>query len=230
MPKLAADTVNTAMPVFNGLLLKPDTLIYTVSMEIRGQQLRLDVARTIVKAAYAGKDVWRIIEETSGAMGSGVDTVEADAVTLLPVRRSATQGQAKIAVSYSANTIDGMLSMGPQEMPIKAQTTNTVLPDGAGMELPISTLPLAEGYKTTLYQFDIMTQKQKAIGLTVVASEIITIAAKDFDTWKVALVPKDGESGGIKLWIAKDNRRIIKTESKLTPQAGGGSAIMELIK
>ena len=72
--------------------------------------------------------------------------------------------------------------MGPQEMPIKAQTTNTVISDGAGMELPISTLPLAEGYKATLYQFDMMTQKQKAIGLAVVSSEKVTIAVKDFDT------------------------------------------------
>jgi len=119
--------------------------------------------------------------------------------------------------------------MGPQEMPVKVQTTNTVLPDGAGMELPISTLPLSEGYKAAIYQFEIMTQKQKAIGLTVVASEKITGAAKEIDTWKIELTPKDGEPGGIKMWVEKDSRKILRTESKLPPQAGGGIAVMELI-
>jgi hypothetical protein len=75
-----------------------------------------------------------------------------------------------------------------------------------------------------------MTQKQKAMGLAVVASEKVTVAAKDFDTWKVEITPKDGEPGGTKLWIAKDSRRIIRTESKLLPQAGNGIAVMELTK
>jgi dipeptidyl aminopeptidase/acylaminoacyl peptidase len=230
MPKPVTEVTKEVMPTFNGALLTPDTLLYTVKMEIRGQQLTLNATRTIVKATYAGKDVWRIIEETSGAMGSGVDTLDMDAATLLPLRRFATQGPGKMVFTYSANAVEGKLIMGPQEMPIKAQTINTVLPDGAGMEVPISTLPLAEGYKATLYQFETMAQKQKAIGLAVVASEKVMVAVKYFDTWKVELTPKDGESGGTKLWIAKDSRRIIKTESKLPPQAGGGIAVMELTK
>ena len=215
---------------FNGSLLNPDTLQYTVTMEIRGQKLTMKTTRKIVKAISAGKDIWRIIEENSGAMGSGIDTLELDAASLLPLRRVATQGQGKMFFTYSTSTVEGKIIMGPQEIPIKAQTTNTVLPDGAGMEVPISTLPLAEGYKATLYQFEMMTQKEKAIGLAVVASENITVATKVFDTWKVELTPKDGEPGEIKLWIAKDTRRIIKNESKLPPQAGGGIAVMELTK
>ena len=162
-------------------------------------------------------------------MGSGIDTLDMDAVTLLPVRRAAIQGSGKVVFNYSANAVEGKIMMGPQEMPVKVQTTNTVLPDGAGMELPISTLPLSEGYKAVIYQFEIMTQKQKAIGLTVVASEKITGAAKEIDTWKIELTPKDGDPGGIKMWVEKDNRKILRTESKLPPQAGGGIAVMELI-
>jgi dipeptidyl aminopeptidase/acylaminoacyl peptidase len=229
MPKPVAAT-NEPMPSFNGTLLKPDTLQYTTKMEIRGQQLTINATRIISRATSAGKDVWRVVENASGAMGSGVDTLDMDATTLLPVRRSATQGPVKMAVTFSANAVEGKLVMGPQEMPIKATTTNTVLPDGAGIELPLSTLPLAEGYKATLYQFETMSQKQKAMGLVVVASEKVTVATKSFDTWKVEMASKEGESGSSKLWIAKDSRRIIKTETKLPPQAGGGTAVMELSK
>ena len=230
LPKPATEVTKDVMPAFNGSLLTPDTLIYTIKMEIGGKQLTINTTRTIVKATYAGKDVWRIVEATSSAMVSGVDTLDMDAAILLPVRRSATQGQAKMNITFTANSIDGKLVMGSQEMPIKAQTTSAVLSDGAGMEVPICTLPLAEGYKATLYQFETMAQKQKALGLTVVASEKVTAAAKTFDTWKVELTPKDNEPGGSKLWIAKDSKRIIKTETKLPPQAGGGIAVMELAK
>jgi dipeptidyl aminopeptidase/acylaminoacyl peptidase len=230
MPTSVAETAHEAMPVFNGSLLNPDTLHYNVAMEIRGQSLTIHATRTIMKATYAGKDVWRIIEESSSAMVSGIDTLDIDAATLLPVRRSATQGPAKITITYSSHSVDGKIVMGPQEMPIKAQTTNTVLPDGAGMEVPICTLPLVEGYKATLYQFETMMQKQKTIGLTVVGSETITAAAKNFDTWKIELTPKDGEPGGSTLWIVKESRRLVKAESKLPPQAGGGTAVMELAK
>jgi hypothetical protein len=75
-----------------------------------------------------------------------------------------------------------------------------------------------------------MSQKEKGLGLEVVASEKVTAAAKDFDAWKVEITSNDGETGGTKLWIAKDSRRIIRTESKLPPQAGGGIAVMELTK
>jgi dipeptidyl aminopeptidase/acylaminoacyl peptidase len=230
MPKPVTDSSTESIPVFNGSLLKTDTLRYTVKMEIRGQQLTIHTTRTIVKAIYAGKDIWRVIEETSGALGSGIDTIDMDAVTLLPVRRSAILGSGKIVLGYAAHTVEGTLIMGQQEIPIKVQTTNTVLPDGAGLELPISTLSLTEGYQATIYQFEIMTQKQKAIGLTVVASEKVTETGKAFDAWKIELTPKDGESGGTKIWIAKDDRRIMRTESKLPPQAGGGIAVMELTK
>jgi dipeptidyl aminopeptidase/acylaminoacyl peptidase len=229
MPK-PVEVSKEEMPAFNGSLLKSDTLSYTVKMDIRGQQMTMTVKRTIAKANYSGKDVWRVIEESSGAMGSGVDTLDMDAATLLPVRRFATQGPGKMVFTYSGNVVDGKLIMGPQEMPIKAKTDNTVLPDGAGIELPLSTLPLADGYKATLYQFEMMAQKQKAMGLTVAGSEKVTVAGKEFDTWKVELTPKEGDTGGTKLWITKDTRRIVKSESKLPPQAGGGLATMELVK
>ena len=75
-----------------------------------------------------------------------------------------------------------------------------------------------------------MQQKQKAIGLAVVASDKVTLAARDFDTWKIELTPNEGEPGGTKIWIAKDSRKVVKTEAKLPPQAGGGTAIMEWTK
>ncbi len=229
-PKPVAEVSNELKPVFNSTLLRPDTLQYVTNMEINNQKMKISSTRMIMKATIAGKDIWRVVENSSGAMGSGIDTLDMDATSLLPIRRSATQGQAKLMITYSANTVEGKILMGPQEMPINAKTNNTVFPDGAGIELPLSTLPLAEGYKTTLYQFEIMSQKENAMGLAVVASEKVTAAARDFDTWKVELTPKEGESGGIKLWIAKDTRRIVKTETKLPAQAGGGIATTELAK
>jgi hypothetical protein len=230
LDKPEAKEISATMPEFNGALVKPDTLKYTIKMEIQGQRLTMNSTRKIVKTMQNGLNIWRVIEEVSSAMGSGIDTLELDAVTLLPVRRSAMQGPGKITVEFSGKSINGKMSMGLQEMPIKAQTENNVLSDGMGVELPIATLHLAVEYTATIYQFDIMMQKEKAMVLTIPASENVTVSAGTFDTFKVVLTPRDGDSGGSTIWIDKATRRIVKGETKLPPQAGGGMAYMELTK
>ncbi len=224
------ETTNETMPAFSGSLLKPDTLRYVIKLDIRGQQMTVNATRTIVRALFAGTSVWRFVEETSGAMGSGIDTLDVDGSTLLPIRRVAVQGPGKISVVYSGNSIEGKISMGPQEMPIKTQTKNIDLPDGTGTEISITTLPLGEGFKATVYQFDLMMQKEKAFLLAVTGPESVTAPAGTFNTFKVVLTPKDGETGGSTLWIDQNSRRIVKSESKLPAQAGGGLIVTELVK
>jgi dipeptidyl aminopeptidase/acylaminoacyl peptidase len=230
MKKPETETVSEVMPAFIGSSVKPDTLRYVVNMEIQGQHMTMNATRTIVTALYAGNSVWRFVEETSGAMGSGIDTLDVDRTTLLPIRRVAVQGQGKISIVYSGNSIEGKISMGPQEMPIKAQTKNIDLPDGTGTEISITTLPLVDGMKATIYQFDLMMQKEKAFLLNVTGSENVTAPAGTFKTFKVVLTPKDGDAGGSTLWIDQQSRRIVKSESKLPAQAGGGLIITELAK
>jgi dipeptidyl aminopeptidase/acylaminoacyl peptidase len=228
IPKV--EQVIEKMPSFDGTLLKPDTVRYAISMAVQGQQISMTAIRTIAQSSYGGVGIWRIIEETSGPMGSGIDTLDLNATTLLPMRRSATQGPGKIIVVFSGNYIGGKMSMGPQEMPIKAESKNIDLSDGAGVEIPVTTLPLAVGYKATLYQFELMMQKEKTVLLTIPSSDTVTVTAGTFDAWKVLLTSKEDSADSSILWVDKTSRRVVKGESKLPAQAGGGTVIMQLVK
>ena len=218
------------MPSFNGTLVKPDTLHYAITMEMQGQQISMTTTRIIQKSSYTNLSVWRIIDESSGPMGSGVDTLDLNAATLLPVRRSGIQGPGKVNIVFSGNYIGGKMSMGPQEMPIKAETKNIDLSDGAGIEIPLTTLPLVIGYEATLYQFELMMQKEKILLLTVPMDESVTVTAGTFDAWKVLLTSSEDKSETSMLWIDKISRRVVKVESKLPAQTGGGTVMVQLTK
>jgi len=228
MPKVAPEAAKEPMPSFDGSLVKPDTFNYAIKMVIRGQERAMTLNRIISKATYGGTDVWRVVDASSGAMGAASDTIEMDVKTLLPVRRSVAFGQGKMALAFSAKLVSGTMSMGPQEMPVNAQMENAVLPDESGTEIPVCTLPLAEGYKATLHQFDAMKQKEIPLGLTVTGIDSVTVAAGVFDAWKVELVPFDEGAGSTRYWIAKGTKRLVKVETTLP--GGAGSGVVELTK
>lgn len=224
MPKTTSEVTKEPMPSFNGALLEEDTLRYAIKMVVQGQQRAMNLTRIINRGVNGSGNVWRVIDNSSGAMGSVIDTIEMNAATLLPVRRTVSFGQGKMVLAFSASAVSGKMSMGPQEMPINVQTENIVLPDEAGTELPICTLPLGEGYKTTLHQFDAMKQKDVAIGLKVLGSESVSVAAGTFDAWKIELTPSEEGGGSSRYWITKDTKRLVKVDVTMPGQVGSGTA------
>jgi dipeptidyl aminopeptidase/acylaminoacyl peptidase len=226
MPK--AEAVSSAMSAFDGSMVKPSTSHYTTKMTMMGKEITIPSTRSIAEATLDGAKVWRVIEETTGPMGAGVDTLDLDAATLLPIRRAGTQGMATMWFKFSKDSVEGKIVAGPQEMPINVKLSGPVLPEGAGVEIPVGTLPLAESYTASIEVFNTMQAKTQEMTLKVSGSEKVTVPAGTFDTYKVEITPNGDEGGGSKLWIAKDDRRIIRVENQLPAQMGGGVAVSEL--
>lgn len=226
-PKPTAEAV-APTAVFKGSLLKPHASKYTTKISVMGRELTMSSARTVSAAEWEGKKVWRVIEEVSGAMGTGSDTLDLDAETLLPIRRSAVQGMATIKMLFKPDRVEGKIVAGGQEMPINVKTDTPVLTDGAGTELAVSTLPLAEGFKASLAVLDVMSRSAKRFSLRVAGVEKISISAGTFDAYKVELTPVEGDGGSI-IWISRADGRKVKSESKLPAQMGGGTAVSELM-
>jgi dipeptidyl aminopeptidase/acylaminoacyl peptidase len=218
------------MPTFDGSLLKDDTLKYNVSFDMSGQKMKMSVTRIIQKATFENKPIRRLIEQTSGAMGASIDTLDLDAGTLLPIRRMVQQGPAVVKVSFSSTAVTGAIVAQGRDMPINVKLTSPVLSDGAGVDIPVCSLSLADGYKATLSQFDLMGAKATTMALTVVGSEKVTVGKISYETFKVEIKPPEGEEGGSTLWIAKDTHRAVKMENKLPAQMGGGIVTSELVQ
>jgi len=92
----------------------------------------------------------------------------------------------------------------------------------------MATLPLAEGYETTFRNFDVLSQKPKAMQLKVVGTESATVPAGTFDCFKVEVSsPDDGQRSTF--WVARDTRRVVKLMSVM-PRMNGATLISELQK
>jgi dipeptidyl aminopeptidase/acylaminoacyl peptidase len=228
MPKQTEAGSNVlVMPQFDGTKLQAGTLKYSLTVEARGKKIPMNLTRDIVKVTLGGREIWRIVDKTTGMMASS-DTLDVDAKTLLPIRRMVSQAGGTVNLTFTNNAVDGMIIMGPQEMPVKSRLPSPAITDGVGTELPVSVLPLADGYKTSLSTFDIMSAKVKILLLEVKSSEKITAASATSDTWKIEMKPQEDDGSLTTMWIAKDTRTVVKTESKLPAAMGGSTVTMEL--
>ena len=220
----------SAMSQFDGTKLKPMTSTFSTKLSMMGQELNLSSTRTVAMSMYDGKPIWRVVEQASGPMGSIDDTTDLDAKTLLPVRRAASQGGGTLLLVFTSESVSGKIAGGGMDMPVNIKTDNPVLSDGAGSELAISTLPLAEGYKASLSAVDIMKGSAKEMSLYVSGVETITVQAGTFSTYKVEISSGDESGTRMTIWFSREDRRMVKVETKLPAQMGGGMSTTELAK
>ncbi|MEW5798469.1 MAG: S9 family peptidase [Bacteroidota bacterium] len=225
-PSPIATPIN--VPVFNPALIKEGKTEYDMKMNMRGQQMSMLFSRSIMKTKLGEKDVVRIIESTSGAMGSGVDTVDYDAVTLLPIRQQVQQGPASISFTFTDKSITGTMVAGGQTMPINATLDGPTLPSSSSAGAILATLPFAEGYQTSYSTFDMMSASTKKVTLKVLGKEKVTIAKGSFDAFKIEIV--HGEQDGIKsiYWVSIADRTMLKSEATMPAAMGGGTMTSEL--
>ena len=236
---LSVDISSVSMPVretpaaapasFAGSLLKDGTATYATTMSVRGQTMKLTTTRSIQSSEVNGVRTWRVVEVSSSAMGEATDTLEMDATTMLPVRRSMKQGPMTILLSFTPDVINGTIA-GPMNMPINVKKTGAVLSDGTGVELPLSTAPLAKGYAATLKVFDIMGGQVKEMNVRVTGTEMVATPAGTFNAHVVEVKPIEGGSDGTKIWVATEGRAIVKSETVLPAAMGGGTVVSELTK
>jgi len=203
-------------------------LNYQSDFELMGQKYHLEINRRVERGTFEGKDVIRIIEQTEGIMSS-YDTLDLDPKTLFPIRRYLVQGQGSVSLEFEKDRVTGLIKFGPQEMPINVNVSEAVLSGGAGTELAISTLPLKVGYRTELNEFDFMLGQAKKYLLEVKGEEKIKVGEKEFETYKVTLTTQDDNEIKQTLWFDVNNQTLLRVQTKLPPQAGGGYLTYELM-
>lgn len=218
----------SAAPLFNPSLMKEGTTDYNMKMNMHGQEMAMTFSRSIMKTKYGEKAVIRIIETSSGAMGSGVDTVDYDAVTLLPIRQQVQQGPATVSFVFTDKTLTGTIIARGQTMPINVSFDGPTMPSSSSTGAIISTLPFTEGYTTSYNTFDMMSGKIKKVLVNVLGMEKVTLAKGTFDSYKVELNHADDDGIKSLYWVSVADRTMLKSEATLPPAMGGGTMTSEL--
>lgn len=228
LSKIETDDVSTEKLVeFDASKIIMEETKYQIIVNSRGQEIKMDLTRSISKSNVDGNEALRIIDEVAGPM-AGSDTLYVNSKTLIPIKRSALQGGAKFNIIYGSDKVEGMIEAGPQKLPIDFNIDSPIISDGAGTDIAISSLPLTEGFSALFDQFDLMAGKVKTISVKVIGSDEVNIEKTLKNVYKVE-VNVIGDSEGTKnLWISKEGNKIIKTEAQLPAAMGGGTVVSTL--
>jgi len=192
------------------------------------QELKMEMTRTVERATFEGMDVWRITDAiempAQAGGGTGLDRFDVEPNTLWPVQRD-MQGQGTIRVHYTDSTITGEMNLGMGATPVNVDLEAPVLGDGPGLVLWLAGMPLAEGYQTTVRNFDPLTQRVRAFTMSVTGTEPMEVPAGTFETFVVTFDPLDGDpSGAATLHVMKEAPHyVVQGEFKLPAIMGGGT-------
>ncbi len=174
---------------------------YDVTIAVQGQNIAMQMTREIKKEGTQ----WLVKDASTSAMGNSEDIVYFENMT--PVKRVITQGGQTIEVNFLSDKISLTMMGKTKEIPVEGAH----LTSGAGFDMLIARLPLKEGYKTSFYSLDVMSQKLKTMKLEVVGFEN--------NQWKVKMHNADNEKEVTTMLIDTDKKMASEIE-QVVPAMG----------
>jgi hypothetical protein len=132
-------------------------------------------------------------------------------------------------MTFTEKTVTGEIAMGPQKMPIDIKHDANVFTDESGLDILLSSLDLKAGFKATVSTVDVMQAKVKENSIAVEAEEHLSIGAGEFNAYKVAVKPAEGDDT-ILCWYDAATKQLLKKVVPIPTQMGGGNVVFELVK
>lgn len=206
--------------------LKSGNYEYKVELAMGAQKLPMTMKRSVTTDAEGN---WIISDNTESMMGN-----MSDANTLMPKslawkKRAITQGPAAINVMKSEAGVQMELVMqaGAEAQKFETATTETIAPDGAGLDLWMAALSLKEGDTFYYKVYDAQAQIVKTVEAKVARREKVTVPAGEFDALVVETKNAEDGSDPVSYWLA--NGMAVKQTATIA-QLGGATMTIELTK
>jgi len=229
IPKKEETTSTKYINSFDGSKLIPGKNSYIMKISAGGQNMEMNMTREITKAEVDGKNVFVVLDEYTGMM-AGKDSLILDAVTLLPLDMKLKKPMATINIKFDGNTATGSMVAGPRNVPVSVKSEKSFVTEGTGLEIALRSLDLKDGEKVEVGQFELMATTITLYLAEMKGTEKVTLAGKEYNTKKISVTEKESGNEMNIFWFDSVTRNLIKMESKLPAQMGGGSIIMELVK
>jgi dipeptidyl aminopeptidase/acylaminoacyl peptidase len=192
---------------------------YALAMTVMGQEISMTQKVAIRKEGNR----YHITEKTQMPMGEAVDTMELDADSLQPLKRTVKQGPTEVNLTFSKEKVEGAIQAGGQTIPVAIDLEAGLFAEGPGAVFILGTLPLAENYQAVYSNVDLNAMSVKSFRMTA-AADILEDGRK---AWRLESSPADGSPGGLVIWI--DVERFIPLRfEQVVPEAGGAKMIGEL--
>lgn len=180
-------SVANELPPITAMLSERE-LEYTVNMAVQGQELAMELKRTVVKEG----DHWVISEVSTGPMGVSKESMTYSS-DLKPVKRNIEQMGQIINLEY----LPGKVAVNAMNKEMEINYTGAFMSDGSGFDQIIAGMPLKEGYELSFNMADLATMKPKQVVLFVEGKEQFN----EKDCWKVTLTSVENENDKSTFWI-----------------------------
>ncbi len=191
--------------------LKAGTTKMDAKIAMGGQEIPLSISSEFKEE----KETWVITDTVQTPQGEMKEITVLDKATLTVKKRTINQGG--MIIEYDVKDGKAVGSMGGK--PFEVNLGGVLIADGAGTYDVIATLPLEEGYTTTIRNFNVQTQKPETRILKVVGMEKVTVPAGTYDAYKVESVLSDNDADKTTIWISKD-REVLKIQSVMLQMGG----------
>ena len=165
---------------------------YDVTVEVQGQKIPMQSTREIKKEGTQ----WVVKDASTSAMGNTEDVIYLE--NMAPVKRVIKQGGQTFEINYGNDKISLTMMGKTTEFPLDG----AFLTNGAGYDLLVARLPLAEGYETSFYNLDMMSQKLKTMKLKV--------NGKENNQWKVNIYNVENEKELTTMLVNADKKGQVK--------------------
>jgi len=206
--------------------LTPGTRKYAATMAMGPQTMKMDVTEVVTEA----DGMYTVSTTMNGGGMSASDEVMVTKDGLVPQRRTSKQGPAEINIGYEPGVVNGTLSMGGNDIPVKADFDGELFSDGPAEGLTLAALPLAVGMEEIIWRFDLQTQKMGAYKISVTGSEAVTVPAGAADAFVVEINATDGSLGKTTYYIEKGGERRVLKVVAVMPAMGGATMTQELVE
>ncbi|QCX40624.1 S9 family peptidase [Aureibaculum algae] len=189
--------------------LKASTNQYDVTIEVQGQNIPMQLTREVKKEGTQ----WVIKDASTSAIGNSEDVVYLENMT--PVKRVITQGGQTFEINYTKDTISLTMMGKTKDMPVEG----AYLTNGAGYDMLVARLPLADGYETSFYSLDVMSQKLNTMKLEV--------TGKENNQWKVVISNVENDKDSTTMLIDVDKKAASQIE-QVVPAMGNAKITTKL--
>jgi hypothetical protein len=180
---------------------------YKASFKIGETLFVLDMKVDISAAA----DEWTVTETTTAALTGEISDIGVyDKKSLMLINRSFKQGAMSTELAFKQNRVKGKVAISGQVKAFDVEVKGPLFGDGPAFIFSIGALPLAEGYIASFGSFDIETQKFERTQIKVIGSEMVTVPAGLFESYRVEVTSADGNADDYTVWIAKNSRKPVK--------------------
>ncbi|TVQ32347.1 MAG: S9 family peptidase [Wenzhouxiangella sp.] len=218
------------LPTVDADAVAAGQLAYRTRLEMGGSEMVIESERSISRVEEDGRPLMRIESSSSTPMGAVTDEFTLDGLTLRPIKRTTRQGPATVEIAFASREVSGHIDAGANQIPIQIDLDAPVFGADAGLEVVLTALPLAEGYRSPIRIAEVaMQQRVRFFQIEVGAMETIEVPAGEYAAWPISLEPLDGEGNAQTVWISDQSPRVLlRAQGRLPAEMGGAAFTTEL--